>query len=163
LHVSFPPSCSVSRQPIWVGTRGDNLLVGPGTPQGRNADNTAARLAGVHHPHRLVTLIQDWTCVKQRGEIGELYEVFLTGDCVVSGPAHDIKRNYGDASTMSRNYRHVEVPCATILIHARSTCPAELSRPNRNLQTMVETKNGDDSSQSFSLGDCNGARRYALG
>jgi hypothetical protein len=28
----FPPSCSVSRRPIWAGTRDDNLLVGPGTP-----------------------------------------------------------------------------------------------------------------------------------
>jgi hypothetical protein len=27
----FPPSCSVSCRPIWDGTRGDNLLVGPGT------------------------------------------------------------------------------------------------------------------------------------
>jgi hypothetical protein len=35
----FPPSCSISRRPIWAGTRGDNLLVGPGTPRGRNADN----------------------------------------------------------------------------------------------------------------------------
>jgi hypothetical protein len=34
-----PPLCSVSRRPIWAGTRGDNSLVGPGTPQGRNADN----------------------------------------------------------------------------------------------------------------------------
>jgi hypothetical protein len=34
----FPPSCSVSRRPIWAGTRSENLLVGPGTPQGRNAD-----------------------------------------------------------------------------------------------------------------------------
>jgi hypothetical protein len=34
----FPPSRSVSRRPIWAGARGDNLLVGPGTPQGRNAD-----------------------------------------------------------------------------------------------------------------------------
>jgi hypothetical protein len=24
--------CSISCQPIWVGTRSDNLLVGPGTP-----------------------------------------------------------------------------------------------------------------------------------
>jgi hypothetical protein len=40
----FPPSCSVSHRPIWAGTRGDNLLVGPGTPQGRNADNLAKRL-----------------------------------------------------------------------------------------------------------------------
>jgi hypothetical protein len=38
LPVSHPPSCSVSRRPIWAGTRGDNLLVGPGTPRGRNAD-----------------------------------------------------------------------------------------------------------------------------
>jgi hypothetical protein len=35
----FPPSRSVSRRPIWAGARGDNLLVGPGTPRGRNADN----------------------------------------------------------------------------------------------------------------------------
>jgi hypothetical protein len=34
----LPPSCSVSRRPIRAGTRGDNLLVGPGTPRGRNAD-----------------------------------------------------------------------------------------------------------------------------
>jgi hypothetical protein len=36
--VVFPPLCSVSRRPIWAGTRSDNLLVGPGTPRGRNAD-----------------------------------------------------------------------------------------------------------------------------
>jgi hypothetical protein len=35
----FPPSCPVSRQPIWAGARSDNLLVGLGTPRGRNADN----------------------------------------------------------------------------------------------------------------------------
>jgi hypothetical protein len=34
----FPPSRSVSRRPIWAGARGDNLLVGPGTPRVRNAD-----------------------------------------------------------------------------------------------------------------------------
>jgi hypothetical protein len=34
----FPPSRSVSRRPIWAGARGDNLLVGPGTPGVRNAD-----------------------------------------------------------------------------------------------------------------------------
>jgi hypothetical protein len=28
----FPPSRSVSRRPIWAGARGDNLLIGPGTP-----------------------------------------------------------------------------------------------------------------------------------
>jgi hypothetical protein len=39
----LPPLCSVSRRPIWAGTRGDNLLVGPGTPQGRNADSWRAR------------------------------------------------------------------------------------------------------------------------
>jgi hypothetical protein len=33
LPVSFPPSCSVLRRPIWAGTRSDNLLVGPGTPK----------------------------------------------------------------------------------------------------------------------------------
>jgi hypothetical protein len=36
----FPPSCSVSRRPIWARTRDDNLLVGPGTPRGRNADRS---------------------------------------------------------------------------------------------------------------------------
>jgi hypothetical protein len=34
----FSPLCSISRRPIWAGTRSDNLLVGPGTPRGRNAD-----------------------------------------------------------------------------------------------------------------------------
>jgi hypothetical protein len=34
----FPPLCSVSRRPIWAGARGDNLLVGPGTPRVRNVD-----------------------------------------------------------------------------------------------------------------------------
>jgi hypothetical protein len=29
----FPPSCSISRRPIWAGARGDNSLVGPGTPR----------------------------------------------------------------------------------------------------------------------------------
>jgi hypothetical protein len=35
----FPPSCSASCRPIRAGTRSDNLLVSPGTPRGRNADN----------------------------------------------------------------------------------------------------------------------------
>jgi hypothetical protein len=35
--------CSIPRQPIWEGTRSDNLLVGPGTPRGRNADSWRAR------------------------------------------------------------------------------------------------------------------------
>jgi hypothetical protein len=39
----FSPVCSVSRQPIWAGTRNDNLLVGPGTPRGRNADRSVPR------------------------------------------------------------------------------------------------------------------------
>jgi hypothetical protein len=37
------PLCSVSRRPIWAGTRSDNLLVGPGTPRGRNADTNSQR------------------------------------------------------------------------------------------------------------------------
>jgi hypothetical protein len=37
----LPPSCSVSRRPILAGARGDNLLVGPGTPRVRNADKVA--------------------------------------------------------------------------------------------------------------------------
>jgi hypothetical protein len=40
----FSPLCSVSRRPIWAGTRSDNLLVGSGTPRGRNADNTLESL-----------------------------------------------------------------------------------------------------------------------
>jgi hypothetical protein len=31
-HCSPPPCVSVSRRPIWAGTRSDNLLIGPGTP-----------------------------------------------------------------------------------------------------------------------------------
>jgi hypothetical protein len=40
----FPPSRSISRRPIWAGARGDNLLVGPGTPWVRNADNSLVRM-----------------------------------------------------------------------------------------------------------------------
>jgi hypothetical protein len=39
----FSPLCSISRRPIWAGTRSDNLLVGPGTPQGRNVESWRAR------------------------------------------------------------------------------------------------------------------------
>jgi hypothetical protein len=39
IPLTVSPLCSVSRRPIWAGTRSDNLLVGPGTPRGRNADN----------------------------------------------------------------------------------------------------------------------------
>jgi hypothetical protein len=39
----FSPLCSVSRRPIWAGTHSDNLLVGPGTPRGRNADSWRVR------------------------------------------------------------------------------------------------------------------------
>jgi hypothetical protein len=41
----LPPSRSVSRQPIWAGARGDNLLVGPGTPPGSKR-RQLARLVG---------------------------------------------------------------------------------------------------------------------
>jgi hypothetical protein len=41
---AFPPSRSVSRRPIWAGARGDNSLVGPGTPRSRNADRIAREL-----------------------------------------------------------------------------------------------------------------------
>jgi hypothetical protein len=41
-----PPSRSVLRRPIWAGARGDNLLVGPGTPRGRNADTTVGNNGG---------------------------------------------------------------------------------------------------------------------
>jgi hypothetical protein len=44
---SCPPSCSVSRRPIWVGTRSDSLLVGPGTLRGRNADSINTELVSV--------------------------------------------------------------------------------------------------------------------
>jgi hypothetical protein len=48
----FPPSCSISRRPIWAGARIDNLLVGPGTPQGRNADNHKTTINITIHPHK---------------------------------------------------------------------------------------------------------------
>jgi hypothetical protein len=41
----LPPSRSVSRRPIWAGARGDNLLVGPGTPRVRNADSMHQQLS----------------------------------------------------------------------------------------------------------------------
>jgi hypothetical protein len=52
LTVSPPPLCSISRRPIWAGTCSDNLLVGPGTPRGRNADNSQHQLGpgALSHP-----------------------------------------------------------------------------------------------------------------
>jgi hypothetical protein len=41
--LTVSPLCSVSRRPIWARTRSDNLLVGPGTPRGRNADKLRNR------------------------------------------------------------------------------------------------------------------------
>jgi hypothetical protein len=43
-EAAVSPICVfVSRQPIWAGARSDNLLVGPGTPRGQNADSWRAR------------------------------------------------------------------------------------------------------------------------
>jgi hypothetical protein len=58
-----PPSRSVSRRPIWAGARGDNLLVGPGTPRVRNADkaelftfgNSQRRFTIIHRTVRCTT------------------------------------------------------------------------------------------------------------
>jgi hypothetical protein len=40
----FPPLCSVSRRPIWAGTRTDNLLVGLGTPPGSKRRQLACKV-----------------------------------------------------------------------------------------------------------------------
>jgi hypothetical protein len=45
------PLCSVSRRPIWAGTRSDNLLVGPGTPRGRNTDKTFSKKDSIVLPN----------------------------------------------------------------------------------------------------------------
>jgi hypothetical protein len=42
-HLTFPPSRSASRRPIWAGARSDTSLVGLGTPRSRNADSWRAR------------------------------------------------------------------------------------------------------------------------
>jgi hypothetical protein len=54
LPSSFPPSCSVSRRPIWAGTRGDNLLVGPGTPGFETPTLLHVHEDVSHHAHILV-------------------------------------------------------------------------------------------------------------
>jgi hypothetical protein len=46
------PLCSVSRRPIWAGTHNDNLLVGPGTPRGRNADKARVSVRNINEPER---------------------------------------------------------------------------------------------------------------
>jgi hypothetical protein len=55
---ALPPSRFASHRPIWAGARGDNLLIGPGTPRGRNTDTTdrwgSARLPISTRPHLLV-------------------------------------------------------------------------------------------------------------
>jgi hypothetical protein len=48
-HGRLPPSRSISRRPIWVGARGDNLLVGLGTPGFRNADKIYSRSTPTIH------------------------------------------------------------------------------------------------------------------
>jgi hypothetical protein len=45
-YACLPPSRSVSCRPIWAGARGDNLLVGLGTPRVRNADTTLHQVDG---------------------------------------------------------------------------------------------------------------------
>jgi hypothetical protein len=39
----FPPLCSISRQPIWAGTRSDNFTRRSRDPPGRNVDSWHAR------------------------------------------------------------------------------------------------------------------------
>jgi hypothetical protein len=53
----FSPLCSVSRRPIWAGTRSDNLLVGLGTPRGRNTDTLG--LGCCRWAHRTVRVPPD--------------------------------------------------------------------------------------------------------
>jgi hypothetical protein len=45
-----PPLCSVLRRPIWAGTRSDNLIVGPGTLRGRNADRPFLVVGAINTP-----------------------------------------------------------------------------------------------------------------
>jgi hypothetical protein len=51
----LPPSRSASRRPIWAGARGDNSLVGPGTPPGFETP-TATR-------HYLISLFR-FSCMR---------------------------------------------------------------------------------------------------
>jgi hypothetical protein len=53
----FSPLCSVSRRPIWAGTRSDNLLVGPGIPRGRNADTFGHKSGFVPCHHTMLILL----------------------------------------------------------------------------------------------------------
>jgi hypothetical protein len=65
----LPPLCPVSRQPIWAGTRSDNLLVGPGTPRGRNADKSQRthRHAQKIFPSLLISFhVKPFTCPSSR-------------------------------------------------------------------------------------------------
>jgi hypothetical protein len=41
-----PPLCSVSRRPIWAGTRSDNLLIGRGTPRVETPTKAKTRFEG---------------------------------------------------------------------------------------------------------------------
>jgi hypothetical protein len=67
----FSPLCYISRRPIWAGTRSDNLLVGPGTPRGRNADTSRSVITTKH-----TLKILDRTYVGSRNQCG------LTARCV---------------------------------------------------------------------------------
>jgi hypothetical protein len=69
----FPPSCSVLRRPIWAGTRGDNLLVGPGTPRGRNANNITTNLGNKRNRHNYGSVIGVHDKSTQRAQQAQLW------------------------------------------------------------------------------------------
>jgi hypothetical protein len=72
----FPPSRSVSRRPIWAGARGNNLLVGPGTPPGFETPTVGA-------PGRGLLRVDEQFPVKL--QMGSLQQPFQPGTVLCFG------------------------------------------------------------------------------
>jgi hypothetical protein len=103
----FPPSCSVSRRPIWAGTRGDNLLVGPGTTPGVEMPTVGA-------PGRGLLRVDEQLPVKlQMGSLqlrfGSLEFVSLDGsyDMILLPPPCDSDNGGRQPARRRRNQRRL--------------------------------------------------------
>jgi hypothetical protein len=127
----FPPSRSVSRRPIWAGARGDNSLVGPGTPRGRNADNfkPSHRLKGnwsLRRRQRLPLHSIKLLILRRRSEHLSVFGIIFT---------HILFTKEGESS--SRAYISLKYPF--LAIHAKggeSISPKQKDRTTTNFQNL---------------------------
>jgi hypothetical protein len=132
----LPPSRSVSRRPIWAGARGDNLLVGPGTP--------SFETPTVGAPGRGLLRVDEQLPVKlQMGSLqqpfqprtvlrfGSLEFMSLDGgyDMILLPPPRDSDNEGRQPARQRRNRRRL--PCVVEERHSSSTRPLPRRRRRR--------------------------------